>query len=1013
MLKKAKIFVLTLTIITILFVGMSANASTIHTGTCGDNLTWTLDDEGTLTINGSGTMNSSDEYDLFTEYKEEITSIVFTSGITEISGLYFSLLTNLKNLYIPNTYSIGNDFYKIENVVGNCKTLENIFVDSNNEEFSDIDGVLYNKEKTKIIRMPRGRSGIVEIPEGVERIAEKTFYNCQYITKIIFPSSIYSFDSFLDVFYNCYLLEDICMSEENIRYKDIDGVLYDKNINTIYKYPTGKNAELYEIPDSVTSIWTGAFRFDKNLKTIAFRNITQIYSYAFAGCESLTTIHYYGDQWGSINIMEYNASFTDATVEYKGNPHKTYSFITNGGTAVENIFASYIKSSPYTNLDGMYFMGWYDNSSFDGQMISFPYYGDATILYAKWSDELVGTCGNELDWKLDSYGTFRVSGTGPMTDYSNDSENLNLPPWYRYIKNIKSVVVEDGVTHIGNEAFYYSYGGQTITSITLPTSLKSIGDKAFCFALNIESIDFPEGLVSIGDEAFRLCHLKEVSFPDTMERIGEYAFYVNNFRNIDLGNGIKTIEPYAFSSSYTSSGEEVCKLESITLPNSLEKLEAAFCWCYDLKEINIDEQNENFKLVDRILYSKDGKQLILCPVGIKKTGSVKIIDGTEVVCERAFDNCEGITEIIIPEGVTTLKDGFASGCNLEKIYIPSTVTTLSFSAFFSSLWYNNWEIPHLYYNGTQEEWEDLTAEHSYQAFYGDSTEFHWNYQYYQCGDNLTWTLDDKGTLTISGTGRMYDYNYSSWETDAPWFVHKTKIKAVNVTEGVTGIGKNAFFMCDEVMDITLPKGIEYIGEYAFDSTAFFDEEDNWDDGILYIDNYLISYNGENNSCVIKDGTVCLAEMSLYKQVYDYVVIPASAKYIGNSCFYGCEISTVYYAGTKEEWNNISIGLENDALDEANIKFKTVTEDDNIIVKNLRITPNYIVFDIELTENSSDSIVYIAIYDNMGRLLCIESYSKTDCENIVLNKEGEFFKVMWWENKTIKPLSKNIKLNFEN
>ena len=82
-----------------------------------------------------------------------------------------------------------------------------------------------------------------------------------------------------------------------------------------------------------------------------------------------------------------------------------------------------------------------------------------------------------------------------------------------------------------------------------------------------------------------------------------------------------------------------------------------------------------------------------------------------------------------------------------------------------------------------------------------------------CGYNLTWTLDDEGTLTISGTGEMYNFNTSDqW---APWRSYAFQINRVKVNEGVTSIGYNAFFSCDSLTSVEFPESLTSIGNVAF------------------------------------------------------------------------------------------------------------------------------------------------------------------------------------------------------
>ena len=82
-----------------------------------------------------------------------------------------------------------------------------------------------------------------------------------------------------------------------------------------------------------------------------------------------------------------------------------------------------------------------------------------------------------------------------------------------------------------------------------------------------------------------------------------------------------------------------------------------------------------------------------------------------------------------------------------------------------------------------------------------------------CGENLTWTLDDAGTLTISGTGEMTDWS----EGDAPWYKNRTKITTVVIGSGVTSVGSYAFYGCTNLTDVTIPEGVESIGQNAFEN----------------------------------------------------------------------------------------------------------------------------------------------------------------------------------------------------
>ena len=100
-----------------------------------------------------------------------------------------------------------------------------------------------------------------------------------------------------------------------------------------------------------------------------------------------------------------------------------------------------------------------------------------------------GTCGENLTWTLDSKGTLTISGTGAMTDYSNDSN----APWFNSRSSIKSVIIESGVTTIGESAFFECI---SLESVTIPDSVTSIGDYAFEYCSSLASVTIPNSVTS-------------------------------------------------------------------------------------------------------------------------------------------------------------------------------------------------------------------------------------------------------------------------------------------------------------------------------------------------------------------------------------------------------------------------------------------------------------------------------------------------------------------------------------
>ena len=205
-----------------------------------------------------------------------------------------------------------------------------------------------------------------------------------------------------------------------------------------------------------------------------------------------------------------------------------------------------------------------------------------------------GTDGN-ISWKIEG-STLTISGTGDMPDYVNSQ----TAPWYNnYRETIKTVVINDGVTSIGEDAFWNC---DNLTTITIPNSVKSIRDGAFDLCESLISISIPNSVTSIGVGAFRECRsLTSITIPNSITSIGRSAFVYCALTSVVIPNGVESIEDGTFfgcdnlatiiiPNSVTSIGERVFEgcssLTSIIIPNSVTNIGwLAFSYCEALANI--------------------------------------------------------------------------------------------------------------------------------------------------------------------------------------------------------------------------------------------------------------------------------------------------------------------------------------------------------------------------------------------------------------------------------------------
>ena len=189
-----------------------------------------------------------------------------------------------------------------------------------------------------------------------------------------------------------------------------------------------------------------------------------------------------------------------------------------------------------------------------------------------------GECGENLTWTFDSNGLLTISGTGPMENYAVWSN----VPWYAYsTKSITEVVIEDGVTSIGDRAFQ---GGYWLTSVTIPNSVTSIRDFVFSDCTRLTGVTIPDSVTSIGERAFAGCEsLTGVTIPNSVASISDGAFLrCESLTSVTIGSGVTSIGNSAFA--------HCSSLTSVTIPDGVTSIgPIAFNGCNSLTSMTIPD----------------------------------------------------------------------------------------------------------------------------------------------------------------------------------------------------------------------------------------------------------------------------------------------------------------------------------------------------------------------------------------------------------------------------------------
>ena len=309
-----------------------------------------------------------------------------------------------------------------------------------------------------------------------------------------------------------------------------------------------------------------------------------------------------------------------------------------------------------------------------------------------------GNFGDDVHWVLDSEGKLTVSGTGEMViDPKEENWNANQ-------SNVKSIVIESGVTNIASSAFCNC---SQLENIEIPDTVTKIGSGALANCRNLESIDIPNSVTQIDTAAFSASGLIDVTLPnklkvvannlfagcrslesvyipDSVESFGMAPFAGSTIKSVRLPDGLTVIPENLFNSS---------EIETIVFPSKVTVIgKSAFSGCTHIKSLVLPDGLKTIE--DNAFYGCTRLESVVLPesltylgenvfYGCEKLGSVTIPGNVEAIKGFAFYDCRALRSVTIKEGKTASIEAYAfSGCKeLRSVTIPSSVTFIAQDAF--------------------------------------------------------------------------------------------------------------------------------------------------------------------------------------------------------------------------------------------------------------------------------------------------------------------------------------------
>ena len=626
-------------------------------GICGENLTWRLDGDGTLTISGTGATEDFSAAAPWAAYKAQIKSAVVGEGVTRLGSCAFSACGNLTSVSLPSSLTeLGDEVFRA------CHSLKHITIPSGVTRLGDraffaCSGLTEVQLSAKLERIGgyafESCTALrqIELPQGVTELAAGAFKGCTALEYIELPSSMTHVTASL--FYECESLKSAVLPDsiesiasEAFSYSGLESISVPASVKTVYQTAFQECFALKTAEIAAEEVGTAAFLDCWALKNVTFgKTVKKLGKNVFGGCTALTDVSFSGTK---PELADNSFNEVTATVGY---PEEANNAVTWTDEARQNYGGEltwerrhdlkYVSAEAPTCTETGNSEYWnclvcgkcFADAMCETEMTNptlpaLPHIWDEgkvtsaatteaegirtftcsrckrtrTAPIAKLPSETSlaeGVCGESLTWRLSDNGVLTISGSGKMTDYASRG------PWSAHRDKITSVVVAAGV--------------------------ESVGKRAFADCTQLKAVELPGSLTTIGSESVSYFNaLTSLTVPKNAVRIGEEVFY----------------------------GCEALRGVWVDAEN------AAYC-------------SDNFGVV----YNKEKTALVYVPT-MAELGDYAIPGSVTDIAPYAFECRLGLTGVRIPEGVTGIGELAFYGCTaLKSAVIPSSVASVGESAF--------------------------------------------------------------------------------------------------------------------------------------------------------------------------------------------------------------------------------------------------------------------------------------------------------------------------------------------
>ena len=902
----------------------TAQAAEIASGSCGDDVTWVLTDDGILTISGTGPMWGSG----WSDYRDDITAVIIESGVTSIGGSAFSGCGNLMSVEIPESVTVIGD-----SAFDSCNRLTAIDIPATVTEIGTY--AFYGCNSLKTIDIPEGVSGLgssifrdctsltsVTIPMSVTEIDTYAFYGCEKLKTIDIPAGVTKIGN--SAFYDCSSLTSVSIPDGVTTLAEslfqgcnsLASVMIPDSVTEIgertFSGCTGLTS--VSIPDGVTTLAESLFQGCNSLASVMIPDsVTEIGERAFSSCESLTTITI-PSSVTTVADEAFRRCYSLESVTFLGDAPEIGDGVFSGIDTTPGRFCIYYTGSgagwtaptwngyPSACIDPPGEYSQLDDEDRNAQ----------GILFTLNEESLTATVGTNTDDENNAGYTGASGGTVIVPDsvikggktYRVIGISQNAFSGNRFLREIElgasvssidpsafadcplfvafsvgegnhNYSALDGVLFDAIQYYLYVYpAGKTQAAYTVPDTVRTIGQYAFRGAEALQSVVVPDQVTSIGAGAFSGCTgIREITLP-----------FIGGSRN----------DSRPFSHIWEFSYRDTPVLETVVITDEGLKGD--------------DFSGSRYDYVSTL-------RSITLPTC-----------GTEIP-DRSFEGCSALEELIfqdvgavmddgvltIPSQVTAIGEGAFSQCEgIRQVTLPASVTELGFAAFSLCTGIESFSV----------------AE-----------------------DNPNYSSDKWGVLFSKDRSELIQYPSSRiW----PYY---------NVPDETKVIDEYAFYACGNLVNLYIPETVsdmEYRSVYQCPGVTL----------CVKLDSPADDYAGENDLTAWYIENYTLQGLEIYQ-------LPEKTVFaMGEEDFSSLYVTAVY-GGKRLQAENYTISYDSkqSGVQTVTVSSEGKTAEFDILLYN-DASESLLSFD-GISELVDGACAFAAIYDENGKMLCLRTASVLD------------------------------------